>query len=403
MAVIVSDSFDRANDPTGLGTADTGQVWSLVSGPAGAFGINSNQALWTWDTPEAYGAVVVDSEFEDAITKVTLVNPTDGPQNFAVGMGIIFRRVDASFFWRLVYYKFPGPSNRLRLQRTYSGSTATVEDVAVTLSDGDTISVAYCDTDFEVFINDVSQGTFDDSPYPHNYGTQCGLIGTSGTYFTTLTKRFDNFLVTTNGTCTPTYNCTGAGCVDPGDGTGTYATLAACLVGCAVAESYNCVDGVCTDPGDGSGTYATLLECQNSGCGIVPAGGISTTRFDEGIGNSYYVVPQLTDSDVELRAKVVKAVRVTGKLTDADAKVYTYGPEQVVDVDDLEAGTNSITGAIALTDTDLVTTSERTQVNCPNASLHTVRVAGAWDATEGDAKDRIDEITIEQAIQDARR
>lgn len=401
MATIVSDNFNRANDPTSMGTATTGQVWSRVSGTA-PWGIVSNRSSYTWTPFEGTGIAVLETGFSDAITSITL--PSVDMPNFAAGAGVVCRYVDNNYYWRLLIYDFPGAHGQLRLQRVYAGSVTTVIDVGPSaMANGDTMSVACCGSDFEILVNGVSEGTYDDSINPQNYGTQSGLINIQGTTFFTYTTTYDDFLVETNGTCTPTYNCTGAGCVDPGDGTGTYATLAACLAGCAVAESYNCVDGVCTDPGDGSGTYATLLECQNSGCGIVPAGGISTTRFDEGIGNSYYVVPQLTDSDVELRAKVVKAVRVTGKLTDADAKVYTYGPEQVVDVDDLEAGTNSITGAIALTDTDLVTTSERTQVNCPNASLHTVRVAGAWDGTEGDAKDRIDEITIEQAIQDARR
>ena len=134
--------------------------------------------------------------------------------------------------------------------------------------------------------------------------------------------------------------------------------------------------------------------------------GIKTRRFDANLGDdevsvSWYLIPQLSDSDHELRAKVIKAVRVAGKLTDANFQVYTYGPEAVVDVSDLEEGILSITGEYPLTDTNVVTVSERIQVNCPNASLHTVRVAGTWDGVG--SKDRIDEIEYEQAIQDARR
>lgn len=32
--------------------------------------------------------------------------------------------------------------------------------------------------------------------------------------------------------------------------------------GCGPAESYNCVEGSCVNPGDGSGIYATLAECE---------------------------------------------------------------------------------------------------------------------------------------------
>ena len=31
---------------------------------------------------------------------------------------------------------------------------------------------------------------------------------------------------------------------------------------CPSCATYNCVEGTCTDPGDGTGTYATLEECQ---------------------------------------------------------------------------------------------------------------------------------------------
>jgi len=64
--------------------------------------------------------------------------------------------------------------------------------------------------------------------------------------------------------CTPpeTYNCISGACIDPGDGTGTYPTLGDCVESCSIVESYNCVEGTCTDPGDGTGEYATLIDCE---------------------------------------------------------------------------------------------------------------------------------------------
>lgn len=50
-------------------------------------------------------------------------------------------------------------------------------------------------------------------------------------------------------------------CVDPGDGTGTYATLLACTNSGCGNVSYNCNSGVCSDPGDGSGTFSTIEDC----------------------------------------------------------------------------------------------------------------------------------------------
>jgi hypothetical protein len=62
---------------------------------------------------------------------------------------------------------------------------------------------------------------------------------------------------------TPSWDCDGQGnCSDPGDGSGTYSTLAACQTACIV-PSWNCDNCVCTDPNDGSGTYSTLTACED--------------------------------------------------------------------------------------------------------------------------------------------
>ena len=70
---------------------------------------------------------------------------------------------------------------------------------------------------------------------------------------------------------TPTsWNCSGSpnwDCIDPGDGSGTYSSLADCNTSCV--ESYKCmsvgipgnVTYVCGDPGDGSGAYSSLADC----------------------------------------------------------------------------------------------------------------------------------------------
>lgn len=126
-----------------------------------------------------------------------------------------------------------------------------------------------------------------------------------------------------------------------------------------------------------------------------------TFVFDEGGSVEWWIIPQITDSGVELRDKIVKAVRVTGLVTDADVKVYTYGPADPVVVADLEDGVNSITGAVPLDDTTDVSQSQRWQVNCPNAMLSTVRVAGIWDGVG--PRNRIDEIAYEVAQMGVRR
>jgi len=57
------------------------------------------------------------------------------------------------------------------------------------------------------------------------------------------------------------------------------ASDACCGCGAPAVESYNCVSGTCTDPGDGTGTYATLGECE-SAC-TAP----TTVQLDWNVGN----------------------------------------------------------------------------------------------------------------------
>lgn len=124
-------------------------------------------------------------------------------------------------------------------------------------------------------------------------------------------------------------------------------------------------------------------------------------RFDAGQRSSWWLVPQLTDSGNELRDKVIKAIRATGKMTAPECKIYAYGPESEIDVDEIEDGTGG-TKSFALEATTEVTQGARKQINVPNAELHTIRLQGSW-VDDGNMKDRIDEIVYEQAIQGTRR
>lgn len=403
MATLVSDNFTRANNPTTLGTATTGQVWDQVSGN---WGIDTNSALVTWDNGDPLTSIAaIESGFEDAVTSVVL--PSIDVPNFAAGIGIICRYVDVDNYWRLLTFDFPGDAGRVRLQRVYGGSVSTVIDLdPPVINNGDTLAVACCGPLFEVRINGVvpAGGTYDDTGNPQNYGTKCGLVSVAGTTFFLYSLNFDDFLVTTNADCsTPTYNCTGGACVDPGDGTGTYATLEECLAACGgIAASYNCVDGVCVDPGDGSGAFSTLLACELSGCAARVA---ETRRFDAGTGSSYYVVAQVSDSGDDLRSKTVKSIRTTGIRTNVSGMAYGYDVNQEISVDDLETGTRTNTRMTTrpqdFSDSTGVTQSERKPINVANAVLSTVRIEG--DDTGNEQRDRIDEIIVEQAKQGVRR
>jgi hypothetical protein len=97
------------------------------------------------------------------------------------------------------------------------------------------------------------------------YQINCTIDGTAilqPTTTTTTTSTSTTSTTTSTTTIPPTYNCVDGACINPGDGSGEYLTLGACLTACGVAESYNCVSGNCIDPGDGTGTYSTLGACE---------------------------------------------------------------------------------------------------------------------------------------------
>lgn len=128
---------------------------------------------------------------------------------------------------------------------------------------------------------------------------------------------------------------------------------------------------------------------------------VNTVRFDEGLGSSWYLIPPLTDSGNELRSKVVKSMRATGRLTNASMKAYAYDINDEIVVADLEAGTNATTRAQDLPDSTQVAQSPRKQINAKNAVLHTVRIEG--DDTGNTERDEVHELAIEVADEGVRR
>jgi len=95
-----------------------------------------------------------------------------------------------------------------------------------------------------------------------------GCTDESNYYFNSLANCED-------GSCapTPSWDCIGGNCIDPGDGKGYYTSLATCQNLCKnVLESWDCTQkdpslpGTCIDPGTGNGEFGSLSACQN-GCG----------------------------------------------------------------------------------------------------------------------------------------
>lgn len=116
---------------------------------------------------------------------------------------------------------------------------------------------------------------------------------------------------------------------------------------------------------------------------------------------AWFLAWQLSNGGSENRDKTVRSFFATGRFTEATGDIYAYGAQSAINVADIEDGTNSASGAIALANTTEVTEEPRTQVLVPNANMFAPRVGGTWAGT-GD-KDRVEEVVLEWAISGVRR
>lgn len=110
MAIIVQDSFNRADSTTGLGVADTGQSWQVLSGN---WGISANQALCLSGSTSL---TVINSGISDV--QVTVKSTVNEVTNILGSLA--FRVTDNNNYWLLRYfneamqlYKFVGGSATL--------------------------------------------------------------------------------------------------------------------------------------------------------------------------------------------------------------------------------------------------------------------------------------------------
>jgi hypothetical protein len=132
-----------------------------------------------------------------------------------------------------------------------------------------------------------------------------------------------------------------------------------------------------------------------------PTGGVMTKRFDAGTGSEWYICSSVVDSGVELLAKTIKGMRAIGKLTNASMMLFSYDIGDGIDVGDLETGTNSSTGSVALTDSTQVAQSAMLNTNVTNSVLWAARIEG--DDTGEATRDRVDELVVQVAEGGVRR
>jgi hypothetical protein len=222
MAIIASDTFNRADNPSSLGSADTGQLWVRVPvdgnvSPGDPYGIVSGKAFWNRDGSgiAGDGLVVLETGFRDLLASVDIIDPTAGGHINLRNQGIVIRYVDALHYVFLTFYggNEGGIGSGFRLYVADGGAAIhSGPDCFFTLSPGDTIGIAACGQTITAYVNGVIA-----TNYPITFsdagpsgpalsptllaGTKCGLQAQGGVISGPPFQQFDNFLVETNDAC----------------------------------------------------------------------------------------------------------------------------------------------------------------------------------------------------------
>ena len=176
----VGDTFNRSNDATGLGTSDSGHLWTNRQG---VIGITSNRAALISKTVvnTLDGAIAtVDYGSGDCAIQVTM--PTMLASNQTTG--IIFRFSDTSNYW---YAFLEWASDTVKLYRMQSGGFSSVASVSDAVADNDVLKVTLSGTSIQVRVNNVLQISHTSS---HNQtADKHGLAGQS------TNSRWDSFSI----------------------------------------------------------------------------------------------------------------------------------------------------------------------------------------------------------------
>lgn len=118
-------------------------------------------------------------------------------------------------------------------------------------------------------------------------------------------------------------------------------------------ESYNCVSGVCVDPGDGSGTYATLGECEGAcGINVISVGGFmepcSGGAIDDYMGAIVVLdIPADVDTEFGVEVFYVETGSTCGGTTFSQSfTVSILAGDDISNFNACTEGTNFPTGAV---------------------------------------------------------
>jgi peptidoglycan/LPS O-acetylase OafA/YrhL len=122
------DPFDRPDDPGGLGVAEDGQAWEVISGQ---WGISTETAVVSGDAGSGPRIAVAPQQFNDGLAEVTLGLVTPGT-------GLVFRYQDVDNWWSAT----ADPTTlQWTVTQVIDGEPTTAGTFSAPIYDGVTISV----------------------------------------------------------------------------------------------------------------------------------------------------------------------------------------------------------------------------------------------------------------------
>ncbi|ALV43106.1 hypothetical protein AU252_19700 [Pseudarthrobacter sulfonivorans] len=169
---IVGDTFARADNPTALGNANTGQTWTASSGS------------WKVASKAGQGQTVtnniatIETGAVDHWANVTLTYP-----DTANTKTIIARYADASNFYRFGIF-----NGVLKLQKVVAGAATDLASPAGTISSGMSMGIRCAGSTIDLYLNNLLVATVTDAALAS--GTKVGMQDTTGAVrFTMFTAR----------------------------------------------------------------------------------------------------------------------------------------------------------------------------------------------------------------------
>jgi len=144
---IIEDGFNRADNNTSMGNADTGQAWTAVTA---TWGIISNTAYTPTATANAISAI--DTGLANGFAQVKIAT-------LGYRARLIFRCSDATNRWQLDLTT----DAKLRLMKVVAGTATTLATVADVPVSGDVVGVVVIGANIKAFLNGVQRINVDDA------------------------------------------------------------------------------------------------------------------------------------------------------------------------------------------------------------------------------------------------